>query len=112
MNEAQIQAECFKWLWNNFPDTRRCFFHVPNGGKRTIVEAAQLKAMGTVAGIPDCLFVWNGRIHAFEFKDDKGRVSIEQEKVHAAWDAQGVKVVIIRELPTFQKSIYQIINKL
>lgn len=109
LSEIQIQAQCFSWLWNSYPETRRCFFHVPNGGKRSPIEAAQLKASGVVAGIPDMLFVWKGNMHAFEFKDDKGRVSEAQVLVHQAWTLQGFKTEIVRSLEQFQTLIHEIL---
>ncbi|MDP3561711.1 MAG: hypothetical protein Q8R83_06010 [Legionellaceae bacterium] len=30
MSHDRIQQECFKWLWNQYPNIRRTFFHCPN----------------------------------------------------------------------------------
>jgi len=38
MKESQIQAECVKWLWNNYPETRGLFFAVQNEGARLSVK--------------------------------------------------------------------------
>lgn len=35
--------------------------HPPNGGKRNIIEASKLKAMGVKKGVPDCLIFNNKR---------------------------------------------------
>lgn len=78
---------------------------MPNGGKRSFVEASQLKASGVVAGIPDMLFVWRGKVYAYEFKDGKGRVSDAQAVVHQAWQKQGVKTEIIRSLEQFKAAV-------
>lgn len=53
-------------------------FHVPNGGGRTKVEGAILKAMGVRPGIPDICIVWQGRAHWVEIKSGKGRLSDAQ----------------------------------
>jgi|SRR5690606_5516139 len=108
-SEIKIQAACYQWAWNTHHQSRRCLFHVPNGGSRNKIEAMQLKASGVIAGIPDLLFVWGGAVHAFELKTSAGTVSDEQKKVHAAWLAQGVKVHIVRDFETFKKLFNEIV---
>lgn len=71
----------------------------------------QLKASGVVAGIPDLLFVWGGKMYAFEFKTDTGLLSTEQKKVHTVWAVQGVDVYIIRDEEAFIRLIHNIISK-
>jgi hypothetical protein len=42
--------------------TPRTFaFHVPNGGARSKIEAAILKGLGVVAGVPDVIAIRDGR---------------------------------------------------
>lgn len=69
-------------------------FHVPNGGERPSVEridrktgqtyrfspqAAKLKRMGTIAGVPDfCLLLPKGRVGFIELKTKTGELSIDQ----------------------------------
>jgi len=110
LSEIKLQTECFIWAWNNLPQTRLCIFHVPNGGLRSKVEAAQLKASGVIAGIPDILFIWNGRIHAFEFKTKVGQLSPVQRAVHAAWKGQRVDVHVVRSFDQFKELIISITN--
>lgn len=109
-SEIQIQAEAWQWLWNTYPATRRCCFHVPNGGSRNIIEAKQLKASGVVPGIPDILLVWRGRIYGFEFKTPIGTVSTDQTKVHQAWKEQGIEVRVIRTVEEFKYAIEPILK--
>lgn len=107
MTEIQIQAQCHQWLWNHHPETRRMFFHVPNGGSRNAIEGMQLKASGVIQGIPDCLWLTGGTVIAFEFKTATGKVSPEQERVHQAWRSAGYTVHIIRSLEQFQSIALQ-----
>lgn len=107
--EIQLQAKCFQYAWNYFPETRLCFFHVPNGGSRNAIEGMQLKASGVVAGIPDILFIWQGQIHAFEFKTLTGSISAKQFEVHQAWRKQGVMVNIIRTFEDWQSQFEAIL---
>lgn len=109
LSEIQLQSKCFQWTWNQYPETRRCFFHVPNGGSRNKIEAGQLKASGVVAGIPDMILVWKCVPYAFEFKTETGILSESQKEVHKAWINNAV-VTVIRDYETFQlifKSIIQ-----
>lgn len=59
-------------------------FAVPNGGFRRPVEAAILKATGTVAGIPDTIWIKGGQIYALELKAPRGRLTPAQEEVLVA----------------------------
>lgn len=111
MSEIQLQSKCFQWLWNNYPQTRRKFFHVPNGGSRNAVEGMQLKASGVVAGIPDCVLIHMGNAYGFEMKTQSGKVSPEQQKVHKVWQDDGTPVYIIRSFGEFQFEIFTIIGE-
>lgn len=108
-SELQLQAECFQWLWNNYPQTRRCLFHVPNGGARSKREATQLKASGVVPGVYDMLFIWDSRVYAFEMKVGTNRQSSDQLKWGEAAQAQGVKTYEVRSLEQFQEIIKSIV---
>lgn len=53
--------------------------HVPNGGKRTMREAALFKAMGVTAGAPDLLVILpNGQAAWIELKAPGGSLSEAQ----------------------------------
>ena len=56
-------------------------FAVPTGGWRSPVEAAILKATGTVPGIPDTIWLKDGKTYALELKAEGGRLSEAQEHV-------------------------------
>lgn len=55
MNESELslQGLCYQWAFNTHPIVRGILHHIPNGGKRTKQEAAQLKASGVVSGVLD-----------------------------------------------------------
>ncbi len=55
------------------------WWHTPNGGKRGKIEAAQFKAMGVKAGIPDLFILHQGKLHAIELKAEKGTVRASQK---------------------------------
>lgn len=83
-SEAQEQATLFQFLetiQGRIPAVEHCF-HVPNGGKRDKVVAAQMKRQGVKRGVPDILFPVGSREYvglAIELKIEGGRVSPEQQ---------------------------------
>jgi hypothetical protein len=69
------------------------WMHYPAGGRRHPTEAAILKEMGTRAGVPDLLFVIDGRLYGLELKADyHGRLSPEQIATHEAMRRAGAVV--------------------
>jgi hypothetical protein len=95
--EQAIQRAIFEHLaWRAVPD---CFyFHVPNGGYRKSIEAAILKTLGVVAGIPDVLILHNGRCYALELKAEGGRATPKQLEAIAAMEAAGAYCAIAEGL--------------
>jgi hypothetical protein len=68
------------------------WFHPANGGARTAIEGAILKACGVQAGTPDLILIKEGRTYGLELKADKGRVSLVQAKAHEEMRAAGAEV--------------------
>lgn len=83
-------------IWNNYPDTRLCLFHIPNGMNTNAREGAKFKAQGVIAGVPDLVFVWAGKTHYIEVKTATGRLSDRQKALHQKWSEQGVDVRVVR----------------
>jgi hypothetical protein len=67
-------------------------FAVANGGYRRPVEAAVLKGLGVVAGVPDLVIIHEGRCFALELKADGGRLSEVQKASHVALRKAGATV--------------------
>lgn len=111
MTEDQLQSKIFKWMWNEFPHTRKRFFAVPNGGLRNKREASKLKSTGVVPGIPDMIFIDNGFVHFFELKTESGRVSNEQKMVHVIFKHHMFPVYVIRSIEQFQIIILYIMRE-
>lgn len=94
MTEAQHQKAIFDWAWlvrNKYPELA-LLYHVPNGGSRNKIEAANFKRQGVKAGVPDlCLPVPRGRYHGLyiELKTEKGRTSSTQENWIRELNKQG-----------------------
>src|SRR5215831_20298781 len=75
--EAQLQRAVLEHLrWRGVPGLFP--FHYPAGGWRSSIEAAILKSLGVVAGIPDLLIVYQGQLYALELKTAYGRLTPTQ----------------------------------
>jgi hypothetical protein len=59
------------------------YWHSANGGKRQISEAAKLKRMGVVPGIPDLFILRAGDLYALELKTEVGKLSDDQKHMLA-----------------------------
>src|SRR5262245_17289265 len=64
-------------------------FHPANGSYRKPIEAAILKGMGVVAGVPDVIAIYQGRCYALELKAEGGTVTVKQLRAIAALEAAG-----------------------
>lgn len=108
MSEIKLQAKIFQHFWNNHPETRGLIFHVPNGGKRSKIEALQLKASGVVAGVPDLIILNNGKAYGLELKTEIGAIRDTQIKLHTIWVNNGIEVLISRDFDSSVNFINQI----
>lgn len=90
--EARIQSECYTWFWNRFPQYRRLLFHIPNGGKRTKIEASRLKAMGVLPGVPDLFLALPlGGYHGMFIEIKKpGQIPDEDKMKHSVHDERQI----------------------
>lgn len=107
--EAKIQASCVEFLWNNYPETRGLYIHIPNEGNRSSsMDGPIRKALGLVAGAPDTfLFMARGRYFglAIEYKTEKGVQSEEQKAFQSRLERQGYKYCLCRSLDQFKQII-------
>lgn len=110
-SEAAMQAELFQYFWNYHPVTRKRIFHVPNGGSRNKIEAVQLRAQGLIAGVPDLIVLWEGKMYGIELKVEGGKLSDAQKKLHEVWLNTGIKVFVcwsFEEAKQIIKNIFSI----
>lgn len=56
-NESSMQRICVGWFRLQYPEHALMLFAVPNGGGRSPIEAAIMKAEGVTAGVSDLLFL-------------------------------------------------------
>jgi hypothetical protein len=70
------------------------WFAIPNGGWRSKVEAAIMKATGTRPGVPDLALLHEGRAYFLEVKTEDGRPTEHQLKAIADINDAGGYAVI------------------
>ena len=82
-HESNEQEALFRWAAfarGKYPELD-LLYHIPNGGSRNRLEAANLKRQGVKAGVPDlCLPVARGKYHGLyiEMKYGKNKTSENQ----------------------------------
>lgn len=112
--EARIQSSCVEFLWNNYPETRGLYIHIPNEGNRSSkLDGAMRKALGLVAGAPDTfLFIPRHGKHglAVEFKTETGAQSDAQKAFQARLEQNGYAYFICRSLEQFKTIINEYLN--
>jgi hypothetical protein len=95
--EARIQAAIVEWIRMVAPDL--IAFHVPNGGLRTKAEAARLKWVGTLAGVPDVVVLGlDGRCWLIEVKGPGGSLSPEQCVIRDRCVAMRIPFVVAKSI--------------
>lgn len=98
-HEGEEQAALFDWAYlqrNTYPELD-LLFHIPNGGSRNRLEAANLKRQGVKAGVPDlCLPVSRGGFHGLyiEMKYGKNKPTENQNEWMNALQNQGYAVAV------------------
>lgn len=115
-NEGKIQAECFQWFWNTYPQYRGLLYHVPNENDRAdsnIIQGAIRKSLGVVAGVADLILMIQRGGHGalcIEMKDDKGVQRPAQKDWQKIVEAQGYRYKICRSLEQFQEIIKEYLS--
>ncbi len=99
MNEAQEQRFLFQWAnlaQQQYPELK-LMHHIPNGGKRDVKTAINLKHEGVKAGVPDiCLPVARGKFHGLyiELKVGKNKPTPKQLEWIYALEQEGYAVKV------------------
>lgn len=83
-HEAIEQQKLFNWIafaCGKYPELN-LLYHIPNGGSRNKIEAANLKRQGVRAGVPDlCLPVARGNWHGLYIELKAGKnIATEKQK--------------------------------
>lgn len=84
-SEAAEQVALIRWteIFSHKVPELKMIFHIPNGGSRNRMEAANLKMQGVKAGVPDLMLaVPAGGMHGLfiEMKYGKNRTTKKQDE--------------------------------
>jgi len=109
LNEDILQAEIFKWYFNNFCTKENAIphviFSVPNGGYRSKSEAMKFKATGLLAGVSDLIILQPNRTIFVELKVLKGKQSDKQIDFQNRVNALGFEYWLVRSLEEFKQHL-------
>lgn len=99
IHESVEQTNLFRWAaceQGKYPELK-LMYHIPNGGSRNRLEAANLKKQGVKSGVPDiCLPVARGAYHGLyiEMKAGRNKASENQKQWLSDLNAQGYYAVL------------------
>ena len=100
--EARIQAATVEWIRTVAPDL---VFHPPNGGLRSKSEAARLKWIGMLAGIPDLVVLGrDGQSWLIEVKAEHGTLSSEQRAMRDRCTALRIPFVVAKSIDDVRRA--------
>ena len=94
--EAQLSAALMQYLESVKPNCVYC--SIPNGSRRGIIEAANLKRQGMIAGAADWVFTWDHGSGWIELKTKKGRMTDSQTAFKNSCEKQGVSYQVCSSL--------------
>lgn len=104
--EHHLQVNCATWFRLQYP--RLVLFAIPNGGARSVITGAMLKAEGVMAGVADLFLMFPVKqFHGLfiEMKTDKGRQSESQKEFQTLAESNGYKYVVCRSFEDFKNEI-------
>lgn len=108
-SESRLQATCFAWFWNTYPEYRGLMFHVPSEGNRnSVIDGGRRKAMGIVAGVSDLIFMLPRQGYhglCIEMKTETGKQSDKQKEWERKVTEQGYDYQIARSLSEFKTCV-------
>ena len=104
MTELQMQAQCFQWHWNTYPDERGCLYMNYNNAKNQ-AHGAILKAMGMVSGVADMTYLSARGAVFIELKTEVGEQSEAQKKWERLVRSRGYAYYVVRSVEEFKELI-------
>jgi len=99
--ESDLQIACFKLFRLSFKRLDGYFFAIPNGGRRSLREAARLKKEGVMPGVSDAFLAIPKNNYAglwIEFKTGTGKQTdyqktFEKNMLNAGYDYKVVRSI-------------------
>jgi hypothetical protein len=104
--ESKLQQSCVTWFRLQYP--KYILFAIPNGGKRSKVEAKIMNGEGVLAGVADLFLMCPRKGYCglfIEMKYGEGKQSDNQELFEINAEAFGYKYVIADSFDRFRIEI-------
>lgn len=118
MTHDQLHAACHLWMHNEFPELRGLFHGNLNNltsysNKRAdSIRMSKLQHLGhCLKGRLDYEFYFKGKLHVFDFKVGKDKLSEAQKNYIKQIELQGGKGYEIRSIEHFKEIIYGITDR-
>lgn len=84
------------------------YFHCPNGEARSKAAAGRLKAMGTLPGVPDLLFICDGgTIKFIELKAEGKYLSPAQKAFRETVSGMGASYAVCRSVEDVAETMWE-----
>ncbi|QDH17430.1 VRR-NUC domain-containing protein [Swingsia samuiensis] len=94
--EDRLHASVWRFLNYSLPtDALAMSIENRNNGRQ---EGARRKARGCLAGTPDMMVLWNGRMHFIELKTSDGKIHSSQRILFPILERTGHPVAICRSV--------------
>lgn len=112
--ESDLQSACVRWFRYAHQKYSKLLFAVPNGHKRNVVTAVNLKNEGVVAGVADLILLVPNRYYStlcIEMKADiRCKQTLQQREFQDAAEAAGNRYVVCHDFDEFKYEINQYLN--
>jgi len=116
MTHDQLHAACHMWMHNEYPELRHLFHGNLNNltsysdKSKDRIKMSKLQHLGhCLKGRLDYEFFYQSKLHVFDFKVGKDKLSPHQIEYIKQTEAQGGKGYEIRSLEQFKDIIHGII---
>ena len=113
--ESELQRQCVAWFRLQYPSHALMLFAVPNGGGRSPIEAAIMKAEGVTAGVADLILLEaRGSYGCLCIEMKTRRKTSKQSANQKIWQAATQKAgncyVVVRSFEAFQEVVRQYLS--
>lgn len=109
--EDRIQRQCVEWFRGKFPKEK--IFAIPNGGKRSKIEAAIMKGSGVLSGVSDLFIpIPKSYHHGFfiEMKKPDGKPTPNQKEFLEYADSKNYRTSVIDSFDKFVEEVTEYMN--
>ena len=108
--ESRLQRDCVAWYRLQYPKHAAMLFAVPNGGGRSRIEAAIMKAEGVTAGVADLILLearggYGSLCIEMKTSSSSSRQSASQKEWQRQAELNGNRYVVCRTFEQFRATV-------